>query len=80
MYQVGERDRPELANIGGKQFMIPGDRGSVTPMADVKPAQTVSQVTTINLSMPGRYDLRTQAQIAADVGRMQQKQLARGTA
>lgn len=31
-YQVGERDRPELANIGGKQFLIPGDRGRVEPM------------------------------------------------
>lgn len=80
MYQVGERDRPELANIGGQQFMIPGDRGTVTPMKDVEAAPTVNQSTVINLSMPGRYDLRTQAQIAADVARIQQKNLARGTA
>ena len=36
MYQVGERDRPELANIGGKQFLIPGDRGNVEPMGNAQ--------------------------------------------
>lgn len=37
-YQVGERDRPELANIGGKQFLIPGDRGRVEPLGGAKSA------------------------------------------
>lgn len=33
-----------------------------------------------NFNMPGRYDLRTQAQIATDAGRSTQRALARGTA
>lgn len=32
-YQVGEGDRPELANIGGRQYLIPGDRGRVEPIS-----------------------------------------------
>jgi hypothetical protein len=33
-----------------------------------------------NFNMPGRYDLRTQAQVSADAGRATQRALARGTA
>lgn len=38
LYQVGERNVPEIANIGGRQFLIPGDRGRVDPMPAAAPA------------------------------------------
>ena len=31
LYQVGEKGQPELLNIYGKQYLIPGANGSVTP-------------------------------------------------
>jgi hypothetical protein len=80
MYQVGERDRPELANIGGKQYMIPGDRGRVTPMGDADAAPNVTNVNNIQFVLPGRNDLRTEPQRQADLARSTNRQLARGTA
>lgn len=32
LYEVGERDRPELFSSGGKNYLIPGNNGRVTPM------------------------------------------------
>ena len=32
MYEVGEYNRPELFTSGGRQYMIPGNSGSVSPM------------------------------------------------
>lgn len=32
-YEVGEGNRPEMANIGGRQFLIPGNRGRVEPIS-----------------------------------------------
>jgi len=32
MYQVGERNKPELLTDGGKQYLIPGDGGRVDPI------------------------------------------------
>lgn len=33
-YEIGEGNRPELANIGGRQFLIPGNRGRVEPISE----------------------------------------------
>lgn len=32
LHEVGERNRPELAHIGGRQYLIPGNQGRVEPM------------------------------------------------
>lgn len=33
LYEVGERNRPELLRMHGKQYLIPGNRGEVQPIA-----------------------------------------------
>ncbi len=62
VYQVGERNRPELATIGGAQYLIPGDRGRVDPIgggtARTPAAITVEQ----HFHTIGRIDPRTAAQ------------------
>ena len=35
VYQVGENNSPELLHQGNKQYLIPGNRGSVTSNADM---------------------------------------------
>lgn len=32
LHEVGERNRPELAQIGGRQYLIPGNQGRVEPV------------------------------------------------
>jgi tape measure domain-containing protein len=46
MYEVGERDKPEMLQMGGKQFMISGNRGQVMNQnqmkGDNKPNKTIN--------------------------------------
>lgn len=70
MYQVGERNRPELANIGGRQYLIPGDRGRVDPITsqgNQRPVVNVSQT----FYSQGRIDPRTAAQQQQDAATKQ---------
>lgn len=61
-YQVGERNRPELAHIGGKQYLIPGDQGNVEPIRGQRKSNqvTVNQV----IQVQGVVDRRSASQIA----------------
>jgi DNA-binding phage protein len=70
---------PYLVGEQGPELVIPSSSGTVIPAG--KTAAMLGGGTVINnFSMPGRYDLRTQAQVAADAGRSTQRALARGTA
>jgi hypothetical protein len=70
-YLVGEQ---------GPELVIPKSAGTVIPAGQTA-AMLGGRATVIqNFNMPGRYDLRTQAQVAADAGRSTQRALARGTA
>jgi TP901 family phage tail tape measure protein len=51
MYQVGENNRPEILESGGRQYMIPGDKGRVLREGQVDSKQSkpqVQKVVTIN--------------------------------
>lgn len=65
MYQVGERNRPELANIGGRQYLIPGDRGNIEPIRSTGGGARPIQVTQ-NFYTEGRIDPRTASQQQQD--------------
>jgi hypothetical protein len=74
MYQVGERDRPELANIGGKQYMIPGDRGNVEPMGNAphRPAPA-PRSGDLHVHIQGATSKRSLDRIAIEHGRRQRR-------
>lgn len=40
LYEVGERDKPEMLQMGGKQFMIAGNRGKVINQNQMKEGKT----------------------------------------
>ncbi len=67
-YQVGERNVPELANIGGKQFMIPGDRGRVEPIRNERKDRSRGS-TIINIGVEGQVTRSTRGQLAGEVAR-----------
>lgn len=75
IYEVGEGNRPELLNSAGRTYLIPGNNGQVTPMGAGRGGST-----TINFVLPGRNDIRTEAQRQSDLARTTQRQLQRGTA
>ena len=67
MYRVGERNRPELLNLGrGQQYLIPGDAGKVEPIRGENGGRKVTVNQTIRVE--GRVDRRTAAQIAQQSG------------
>ena len=73
IYEVGEKNRPELLHAGGKQYLIPGNNGRVTPGGG-------GGTTNVTFVLPGRNDIRTEAQRQVDLARATQRQTARGTA
>ena len=66
MYRVGERNQPELLNLGrGAQYLIPGDAGRVEPAgASQRSAASVS--VSAPITVQGRVDRRTAARIAQE--------------
>ncbi|MCH2090307.1 MAG: tape measure protein [Pseudoxanthomonas sp.] len=66
LYEVGERG-PELLQMGGRNYMIPGRDGYVQPNA---PGAGV--VVTQNINVQGRIDQRSASQIATETMRKQQ--------
>lgn len=67
LYEVGENNRPEMFVAGGRQFMIPGNRGEVVPGGDMGRSSVVNQ--TINVS--GVPDHRTASQMQRSAARQQ---------
>lgn len=61
-HEVGENDRPEMLMRGGKQYLIPGNKGRVVPFAG---GSGVAQTNNFYYAAPP--DPRTQQQTAARV-------------
>lgn len=74
LYEVNERGRSELLNVGGRQYLMAGQNGSVTPSAGAAGAG-MAQVNHFHISGP--VDRRTQQQIATAAGRGAQQAMAR---
>lgn len=62
-YEVGEGDSPELLMAGGRQYLIPGNQGSVRPM---NRGGGGSMVNNFNFAAP--TSAKTQTQVASRVG------------
>ena len=67
LYQVGEKGQPELLNIYGKQYLIPGANGSVTPASAGGGSVMAPIYQTINVT--GTIDKRSSSQIALETSR-----------
>ncbi|MCY1515345.1 hypothetical protein D9M68_499280 [compost metagenome] len=67
LYEVGEFNRPEVLHMGGKQYMIPGNNGNVTP---IRGGATVVN----NVSLPGVTSAREAREASASI----QRAIARG--
>jgi hypothetical protein len=63
-HQVGEHDRPEVLLKNGRQYLLPGDRGRVVPMAGGGGDFTFAPT----FLLPQRVDSRTQQQISQRTG------------
>lgn len=71
---------PYLVGEKGPELVVPSASGTVLTAQQTARMGRGGGVTNITFAMPGRYDQRTQAQIAVDVARVQQRQTERGTA
>ncbi len=65
LYEVGEGNRSEMFMAGGKQFLIPGNNGRVTPGAPGGGGQTNN----ITVNVNGAVDKRTAQQLSTDIAR-----------
>ncbi|MCY1282206.1 hypothetical protein D9M70_310360 [compost metagenome] len=68
LYEVGEFNRPEVLHMGGKQYMIPGNNGNVSPMRGGG-GSIVN-----NISLPGVTNAREAREASASI----QRAIARG--
>lgn len=71
---------PYLVGEQGPELIVPSASGTV-----ISAGKTASMLggrgpTVYNFNMPGRYDMRTQQQMAADMDRINRRATARGTA
>ena len=69
LYEVGERNKPEVYQSGGKQFMIPGNNGKVISNKDMQ-GDGGQNVQVIVNNLPGQGASVTETQ--SDDGRMRQ--------
>jgi len=72
-YEVGELDRPELYQEGGRSYLLPGNAGRVTPLENGGGGLT--QVNNFNYAAP--YDARTEAQKNGRLGYETNRALSR---
>jgi hypothetical protein len=63
LYEVGENNRPETFMSGGKQYLIPGNSGSVSPGG----GSSTSNV--INISLPNVTNAKEARQARAELSR-----------
>ena len=70
---------PYLVGENGPELFIPPANGTIANSPSTRRMMGGGGAT-INFNMPGRYDLRTQGQIAADTARVLQKSTGRSTA
>ena len=70
-----------LVGENGPELVTPRGASVVTSASETSRLAGAGGGSVINnFNMPGRYDMRTQAQVAADAGRASRRALARGTA
>lgn len=69
LYEVGERNKPEMLQSGGKQFMIPGNNGKVISNKDMQGEGGQSVQVIVN-NIPGQTASVSETQ--SDDGRMRQ--------
>jgi lambda family phage tail tape measure protein len=75
MYRVNEK-RPELLNVGGKQYLMMGNQGgSIAP--DAAPAKGSSTVINVQVTPPPGASRQTAMQFGAEVARQSQLALRR---
>lgn len=74
LYEVGEQG-PELLNLGRRQFLIPGQSGSVVPNHQI--TNNNSNASTIVVNMPPEARRRSTAALAAELFRESQRHSAR---
>ncbi len=60
LYEVGEKNRPEMLQSGGKQYMIPGNNGNVTSNADMQRGGSAPQINVTVNNVPGQTAQVTQ--------------------
>ena len=72
-YEVGEGNHPELLQVHGKQFLIPGNNGNVTPMQ----GGGRNVVTNTTFLVEGRMSRETQSQVAQRTASVAQRASAR---
>lgn len=63
LYEVGENNRPETFMSGGKQYLIPGNSGAVSPGAGSQTSNV------INISLPNVTNAREARQARAELSR-----------
>lgn len=69
-----------LVGEKGPELFIPPSAGTIATAGQTARLTRTGTTVVNNFNMPGRYDQRTQAQIATDVGRTTQRAMERGTA
>jgi len=76
IYEVNERGF-EMATVGGRDYMLTGDRPvQITP--NHKLPGGGSQVTTINMTLQGRMDRRSEQRVAQEIAVKQRMATVRG--
>lgn len=65
-YEVGEFNRPELLELGGRQYLIPGDDGRVTPAGG---SASGGQVNNVTINIGGDARARDVRDASASVAR-----------
>ena len=63
LYEVGENNRPETFMSGGKQYLIPGNSGSISPNGGNSTSNT------INISLPNVTNAKEARQARAELSR-----------
>lgn len=75
LYEVNEKGAPELLQMRGKQYLLPGTDGRVAPMGEG--GGVAAPVVNQNIYVQGTMDKRTSEQVQRDAFRKQQMAAAR---
>ncbi|KGQ19936.1 Phage tail length tape-measure protein 1 [Lysobacter dokdonensis DS-58] len=76
VYEVGEHNQPELLQVHGRSYLIPGNQGNVTPMHGGGSEQRVYQLTQ-NFQVQGAPNRQTREQMARSSGREARRGMTR---
>jgi len=74
IYEVGENNQPEILQMHGRSYLLPGNQGNVTPISAARSGPTVVNQTVV---VQGRIDSRTPAQFAQATAHEQNRAASR---